>query len=78
MQAMTRNGKRRNMQMKILIVGGGGREHAIAWKLAKSPKVEKFIVHRAMQALPRWQSVSISVSWSLTSWWHLQKNMPSI
>ena len=27
--------------MKILIVGGGGREHAIAWKLAKSPKVEK-------------------------------------
>ncbi len=27
--------------MKILIVGGGGREHAIAWKLAKSQKVEK-------------------------------------
>ena len=27
--------------MKILIVGGGGREHAIAWKLAQSQKVEK-------------------------------------
>ena len=27
--------------MKILIIGGGGREHAITWKLAKSPKVEK-------------------------------------
>ncbi len=27
--------------MKVLIVGGGGREHAIAWKVAKSPKVEK-------------------------------------
>lgn len=26
--------------MKVLIVGGGGREHAIAWKVAKSPKVE--------------------------------------
>ena len=27
--------------MKILIVGSGGREHAIAWKTAQSPKVEK-------------------------------------
>ena len=27
--------------MKILIIGSGGREHAIAWKIAQSPKAEK-------------------------------------
>jgi phosphoribosylamine--glycine ligase len=27
--------------MKILVVGGGGREHALVWKIAQSPKVAK-------------------------------------
>ena len=27
--------------MKILVIGGGGREHALAWKLRQSPAVEK-------------------------------------
>lgn len=30
--------------MKLLLVGSGGREHAIAWKLAQSEKVEKIYV----------------------------------
>lgn len=27
--------------MKILIIGSGGREHALAWKISKSKKVKK-------------------------------------
>ena len=30
--------------MKVLIVGGGGREHALAWKCARSPTVEQVYV----------------------------------
>ena len=30
--------------MKLLVVGGGGREHALAWKLAQSPRVREVFV----------------------------------
>ena len=30
--------------MKILVIGSGGREHALAWKLASSPRVSKVLV----------------------------------
>ena len=30
--------------MKVLVVGGGGREHALAWKIAQSPKVTQVFV----------------------------------
>ena len=30
--------------MKLLVIGSGGREHALAWKLAQSPRVQKIYV----------------------------------
>jgi len=29
--------------MKVLVIGGGGREHALVWKLAQSPRVSKVV-----------------------------------
>ena len=30
--------------MKVLVIGNGGREHALAWKLKQSPRVSEVIV----------------------------------
>ena len=30
--------------MNILLLGSGGREHAIAWKISQSPKVDKLFI----------------------------------
>lgn len=49
--------------MKILLIGSGGREHALAWKLAQSPKVEKVIVapgNAGTSLEPRVENVSIA------------------
>src|SRR5512134_492561 len=31
-------------RVKVLVIGGGGREHALAWKFAQSPRVTEVIV----------------------------------
>ena len=30
--------------MKLLLIGSGGREHALAWALAKSPRLDKLFI----------------------------------
>lgn len=37
--------------MQILLIGSGGREHALAWKLAQSGQVEKILQRPATPAL---------------------------
>lgn len=48
--------------MKVLIIGGGGREHAIAWKTARSPKVEKVYCAPGNAGISEWaECVDIGV-----------------
>lgn len=51
--------------MKVLIIGGGGREHALAWKAAQSPLVEKVYVapgNAGTAAEPELENVDIGAT----------------
>ena len=57
--------------MKVLVIGGGGREHALAWKLAQSPKVQTVYVApgNAGTALdPRLENLPITDVVELRQW----------
>jgi len=50
--------------MKVLVIGGGGREHALAWKAAQSPRVEKVFVapgNAGTAREPKVENVAIGV-----------------
>ncbi len=57
--------------MKVLVVGGGGREHALAWKLAQSPKVQAVYVapgNGGTALDPRLENVNITNVQELCAW----------
>ncbi len=57
--------------MKVLVIGGGGREHALAWKLAQSPKVQAVYVapgNGGTAMDPRLENVAITDIAALREW----------
>lgn len=51
--------------MRVLLVGGGGREHALAWRLTASPQVERLWVapgNGGTATLPKTENVAIPVN----------------
>ncbi|HZY16358.1 MAG TPA: phosphoribosylamine--glycine ligase [Ramlibacter sp.] len=57
--------------MKVLVIGGGGREHALAWKLAQSPKVQTVYVapgNGGTALDPRLENVPLTEVQALREW----------
>ncbi|MDR2129445.1 MAG: phosphoribosylamine--glycine ligase [Burkholderiaceae bacterium] len=57
--------------MKVLVIGGGGREHALAWKLAQSPRVQQVFVapgNGGTALTPGLQNVPIGDCKALRDW----------
>ena len=62
--------------MKILVVGGGGREHALAWRLVQSPKTHKIYIAPGNGGTahdPRFENVPITDVHELCTWALAQK-----
>lgn len=57
--------------MKILVIGGGGREHALAWRLVQSPKTHKIYIapgNGGTALDPRFENVPITDVKALCAW----------
>lgn len=60
--------------MNILVIGSGGREHAIAWKLAQSPKVARVFVAPGNAGIAMEEKLENIAANSLPQWRDFAKN----
>ena len=62
--------------MKVLVIGGGGREHALAWKLAQSPRATKVYLapgNGGTAHHPKFENLPITGVVQLREWAQEQK-----
>jgi phosphoribosylamine--glycine ligase len=59
--------------MKLLVIGSGGREHALAWKLARSPRVSRVIVAPGNAGTAREEGLANAAAASIPEWIELAR-----
>jgi phosphoribosylamine--glycine ligase len=59
--------------MKLLVIGSGGREHALAWKLARSPRISRVLVAPGNAGTAREDGLANVAASSIPEWIDLAK-----
>jgi len=60
--------------MKLLVIGSGGREHALAWKLARSPRISRVLVAPGNAGTAREEGLANVAAHSIPEWIELARN----
>jgi phosphoribosylamine--glycine ligase len=59
--------------MKLLVIGSGGREHALAWKLARSPRISRVLVAPGNAGTAREDGLANAAAASIPEWLELAR-----
>jgi len=59
--------------MKLLVIGSGGREHALAWKLARSPRISRVLVAPGNAGTAREEGLANVAANSIPEWIELAR-----